>query len=76
MPVELDDVARTVGLVLGRRKVLPSDRIYEDLGAESADMLNIVLTMEEKYGITIDEVSVPSIHTIADLHDLVRRSVG
>ncbi len=76
MPVELDDIVRTVGLVLGRRKVAPSDRIYEDLGAESADMLNLVVTMEEKYGISIDEASVPSIRTVADLHEVVRRTVG
>ncbi len=76
MPVELNDVTRTVGLVLGRRNVAPSDRIYEDLGAESADMLNLIATMEEKYGISIDEASVPSIHTVADLHELVRRIAG
>ncbi len=76
MPIELDDVVKTVGLVLGRRKVAPSDRIYEDLGAESADVLNLVATMEEKYGISIDEASVPSVRTVADLHDLVRRTAG
>jgi len=76
MLVELDDIAKTVGLVLGRRNVAPSDRIFEDLGAESADMLNIVVTVEEKYGITIDEMCVPSIRTIVDLYELVRRTAA
>jgi acyl carrier protein len=76
MSVELDDIAKTVGLVLGRRKIAPTDRIFEDLGAESADMLNIVVTVEEKYGIAIDEVTVPSIRTVADLFELVRHATA
>lgn len=76
MRVEPNEIAKTVGLVLGRRNVAPADRIYEDLGAESADVLNIVVTVEEKYGISIDEASVASIRTVADLHELVSRSVA
>ncbi len=71
MRVELDDICKTVGLVLGRKNVAPSDRIVEDLGAESSDVLNIVVTVEEKYGISIKEEEVPSIHTVTDLHELV-----
>jgi acyl carrier protein len=76
MFVEMEDIAKTVGLVLGRRKVAPTDRIFEDLGAESADMLNLVVTVEEKYGITIDEVTVPSIRTVTDLFELVHRATA
>jgi acyl carrier protein len=75
MLIELDDIAKTVGLVLGRRNVKPTDRIFEDLSAESADMLNLVATVEEKYGIAVDEACVPSIRTVADLHEVVRRTL-
>ena len=43
MPAQLDDVSRTVGLVLGRRRVTADQRLVEDLGAESADILNMGL---------------------------------
>ena len=76
MPVELNDICKTVGLVLGRRNVAAANRLAEDLGAESADVLNIVVTMEEKYGISIDDADVPSVHTVEDLHNLVCRSVA
>jgi acyl carrier protein len=76
MVIDLVDVAKTVGLVLGRVNLNPSDRLYEDLGAESADVLNIVVTVEEKFGIKIDDADVPSIRTISDLHELVRRMVA
>ncbi len=73
MHVELDDVCKLVGLVLGRKGVSASDRLAEDLGAESADVLNIIATAEEKYGVSIEETDVPAVRTVADLHSLVRR---
>lgn len=76
MPVELQDICRTVGLVLGRRDVAAASRLAEDLGAESADVLNIIVTVEEKYGISIDDAEVPSVRTVGDLHQLLCRIVG
>jgi acyl carrier protein len=76
MMVEMNDIAKTVGLILGRRNVAASDRIAEDLGAESADVLNIVATIEEKYGISISEADVATIRTVAELRDLVGRTIA
>ena len=76
MPVDLHEICRTVGLVLGRRDVSAASRLAEDLGAESADVLNIVATMEDKYGISIDDAVVPSVRTVGDLHNLVSRIVA
>ncbi len=74
MLINLDDVCRTVGLVLGRRETAPDDRLEEDLGAESFDILNIVVTLEEKYGISIDEAATAGVSTIRDLHNLLLKS--
>lgn len=74
MLITLEDVCRTVGLVLGRREVKPDDRLEEDLGAESFDILNIVVTLEEKYGISIDEAATSGVSTVRDVHDLALQS--
>jgi acyl carrier protein len=76
MPVEMSDICKTVGLVLGCRNVVAANRLAEDLAAESADILNLVATVEEKYGISIDDADIPSVRTVADLHDLVCRCVA
>jgi acyl carrier protein len=74
MLIELDDVRRTVGLVLGRHDPNADDRLVEDLGGESIDLLNIVVTLEEKYGVSIDEAATGGVSTVRDLYDLVLKS--
>ncbi len=68
----LEQIRRMVELQLGRRDVGPDDRIVEDLGAESADIVNIIATVEERFGIIIDETELPGIRTVSDLHQLVQ----
>jgi acyl carrier protein len=76
MQVSLDDIQKLVGLLLGRREVSAQARIVEDLGAESSDLVNIVATLEEKYGITIAEEEIPALRTPADLHALVNQRLS
>jgi acyl carrier protein len=72
--IEVDDVCRTVSLVLGSRVVNADDRLIEDLGAESMDILGVIATIEEKYGVTIDETAIASISTVRDVYDVVSKS--
>jgi acyl carrier protein len=74
MPIiSIDEIKKLVGLQLGKRNVNENDRFAEDLGAESADVANIVATVEEKYGITIKEAEIANISTPADLLALVQQ---
>ena len=74
MLIELEDVCRTVGLVMGRRETRPDDRLMEDLGSESSDVLNIVVTLEQKYAVSIDEAALAAVRTVRDLYDLASKS--
>ena len=71
MLIELADVCRTVDLVLGRRKTSAADRLVEDLGAESIDVLNVMVTLEQKYAVSIDEAAMATVSTVRDLYELV-----
>jgi acyl carrier protein len=71
MLIDIEDVCRTVGLVLGRRAPKADDRIQEDLGAESSDVLNIVVTLEQKLGVSIDETAMANVSTVRDLYQLL-----
>jgi acyl carrier protein len=71
--ISMEEIKKLVGLQLGKRNVNESDRFAEDLGAESADVANIVATVEEKYGVTIKEAEIAHISTPADLLTLVQQ---
>ena len=71
--VSMDEIKKLVGMQLGKRNVNESDRFVEDLGAESADVANIVATVEEKYGITIKEAEIARLLTPTDLFALVQK---
>jgi acyl carrier protein len=74
MLIELEDVCRTVSLVLGRRGAKADDRLMEDLGAESVDILGLMVTVEEKYGVAVDETAMSTVSTVRDLYDVLLKS--
>jgi acyl carrier protein len=74
MLIELPDVCRTVGLVLGKHDPAGDARLKEDLGAESMDLLNIMVTLEEKHGISIGEAAMAEVSSVRDLYQLVLKS--
>lgn len=67
------EICEMVELQLGKRGVQPGDRLLEDLGAESADVANLVARVEERYGIFIKESEIARIVTPADLLAIVRQ---
>lgn len=69
--ITLDDIRRLVELQLGLRNVGPHDHLVEELGAESADVANLVAAAEEKYGVAIKESEMARISTPQDLFELV-----
>jgi acyl carrier protein len=72
MVVTIEDIQTLVGLQLGKRKVSASDRLMEDLGAESADIVNIIATVEDKYQISLEEADISRVRTVRDLYDLIK----
>lgn len=75
MTIATDDVVELVRIQLGARNVQPSDRFQEDLDAESADVLNIVASAEDRWGVAIAEEEMIELSTVNDLLDLILRRV-
>ena len=51
-----------------------SDRIVEDLGAESSDIANIIAAVEDKYKISVPEDTIKSIATVRDMFIVVQKA--
>lgn len=48
-------------------EITPESRIKEDLGADSLDVLQMLMTLEEDYGITIPDEKLAEFRTVADI---------
>ena len=48
-------------------KIKPTDRIVEDLGADSLDNVEMLMNLEESYGITIPDDEASKLQTVGDL---------
>jgi acyl carrier protein len=68
MPGKLyDRICHIVLVQLGITEIQPGDRLVEDLGAESADVVNIISTLEDRLNVVLEEETIARISTVADL---------
>jgi acyl carrier protein len=74
--VTVNEVSAVVADQVGHTKVAAEHPIVEDLGAESADVINIIAAIEEKYGILIEDSEIPDLLTVNDLFQLVCERVA
>ena len=72
MKPTIDELKTLVRLQLGLSEIGDRDHLIEALGAESADMVNIIAAVEDKYQVSIDEDEIAKIHTVADLYKLIQ----
>lgn len=71
--ISMVEIKKLVSLQLGTRDIRDDSLLVEDLGAESADVANLVAALEEKYQVTVKESEMAKIRTPADLLELVNR---
>jgi len=63
-----------LGLMEGQ--VIPEAGLIRDLGADSLDRLELMMKIEEEYGIWIEDEEAENLSTPKDLYNLVRKKVG
>lgn len=67
-------IAASLGPIGGKMK--PESRFAEDLGADSLDMIQITMDMEESFHIDITDSEAESVRTIGDAIKLVEAKVA
>jgi acyl carrier protein len=73
--VTIDDIKKIISLQLGIRKIGDDDRFLEELGAESMDVMSIIVAIEEKFGVAIKESEIPSLQTPRALYLMVKSRI-
>lgn len=49
------------------KKITPDAKIQEDLGADSLDVLQLLMSIEEEYGIVIPDEELAAFEKISDI---------
>ncbi len=76
---ELQERVRKVfaeNLSIAEDKVTPESRLREDLDADSLDLVEAVLALEEEFGLTIPEEEMEDVKTVGEAIDLVAQKLG
>ncbi|MFH1227970.1 MAG: acyl carrier protein [Planctomycetota bacterium] len=74
----LDKMTEIVCKQLGvaREKVLPETSFVNDLGADSLDTVELVMEMEEVFGMSIPDEEAEKIQTVGDAINYVEKALA
>ena len=55
-------------------KLTDTTNIAEELGADSLDLVEILMSLEDEFGISIPDEVIPNIKTINDIVDFIQKN--
>ena len=58
-------------LGVDKNTITPESEIIKDLGADSLDVVEMLMGLEEEYGITISEDDAANLKTVGDIVKLI-----
>ncbi len=59
-----------------KEECVPEAAFIDDLGADSLDIVELVMAMEENFGIEVSDDELLKIRTIQDVIDFIKRKRG
>ena len=59
-----------------REECVPEASFIEDLGADSLDLVELIMAMEENFGVEISDEELQKIRTIQDAINFIKKKKG
>lgn len=63
-------------LGVARDKVTLDSSIFDDLGADSLDVVEMLMELESRYNVVIDDEVAPTLKTVGDVVKYIEANVG
>jgi acyl carrier protein len=82
MPMEISEIEEKTCKILAENlsvpedQVTPASRFQEDLDADSLDLVEAVLALEEEFGVSIPEEEMEGVKTVGQAIQLVASKLG
>lgn len=54
-------------------KITPQSDVVKDLGADSLDVVELLISLEDDYGISIPEDDIVNVKTVQDIVDMIEK---
>ena len=80
--MERDDLTRQIdqimveGFEIAPSLLKPEARLFEDLGLDSLDGVDLVVAIEKKFSCRIEETDVRSMRSLSDIYEYVRKTLS
>ncbi|MBQ8426072.1 MAG: acyl carrier protein [Clostridia bacterium] len=58
-------------LSINKDKIVETTVLGEDLGADSLDMVEVLMSLEDEFGVSIPDEEIPNIKTVKDLVEFI-----
>ena len=55
--------------------IKPESEVIKDLGADSLDVVELMMALEEDYGITLPDGEVENVKTVGDIVEMLNKNV-
>jgi acyl carrier protein len=63
-------------LSVPEEKVVPDARFGDDLDADSLDLVELVMALEEEFGVEVPEEELEGVETVGQAYDLIAGKLG
>ena len=75
--MEFEKIKKAIAEVLeiDEEKITPDSKFVDDLGADSLDVLEIVMGIEEEFGIKIPTEATENIETVGDAFEAIKEAL-
>lgn len=72
----IDDLIRDQLCLGENQEIKPENSLVDDLGADDLDEIEVVMALEEEFGITIDEDDAQGLKTVQNIYDYIDKRMN
>ena len=62
-------------LKISENEIMPEKNLFNDLGADSLDFVELCVILEREFNIKLSEEDTTKVQTVGDLYELIKKNI-